>query len=576
MTHDPLVGKVLADRFEILERIGEGGTGVVYKAKQLSVDRVVAIKILGAHVSTDPSWVKRFHNEARAASRLDHPNTVRLIDFGQTKEGLLFIAMEFLHGRSLRQELDRVGKLPANRVLRIISQACQSLQEAHSQGIIHRDIKPDNIYLVEMKGAGDFVKVLDFSVAKLDTPDAQVTRAGVVFGTPAYMSPEQGRGVALDARSDVYALGIVMYEMLSGKPPFDAKNPTEVVMMHLREQPAPLTGVPPQLAALVMKALHKDPSKRQQTAEQLDQECQAVMAELFPRQTPGAGVAPVAAPPPAIAQQRTMIAQPAPVLATGPTMEQKTVMAGMQAPVIPSTAPAGPGPVSAAQEQKTVMAGMQAPNIPGGIHGLPNIPGMGPVGGPMGSAGPAGSTGPTGSAPPPSSIPTGVPAGLPNIPGMGPIGGPMGGMGGVPPSGQHHGGPIAAGSEQKTVMAGMQAPVLPAGSHFPPVSQGQEQKTILAPMAAPVIPPASAAQKTVAVSAPSGAEVNPMGTQILPDSQGVVAFAREQANQARQAAARQPEPESGGGAAFWVAWVLIGIGAGLGLHFFGITQKLGF
>src|SRR5215470_3953134 len=129
MSNDTLVGKVLSDRFAILERIGEGGTGVVYKAKQLTVDRVVAIKVLGSHVSTDPSWVKRFHNEARAASRLDHPNTVRLIDFGQTKEGLLFIAMEYLHGRSLRQEIDRVQRLPANRVLRIMSQMCASLSE---------------------------------------------------------------------------------------------------------------------------------------------------------------------------------------------------------------------------------------------------------------------------------------------------------------------------------------------------------------------------------------------------------------------------------------------------------------
>ncbi|HEY7956132.1 MAG TPA: protein kinase, partial [Polyangia bacterium] len=124
---DPLVGKILSERFEILERIGEGGTGVVYKAKQLSVDRTIAIKVLGAHVSTDPSWVKRFHNEARAASRLDHPNTVRLIDFGQTKEGLLFISMEFLNGRSLRDEIDRNQRLPPNRVLRIMSQVCASL-----------------------------------------------------------------------------------------------------------------------------------------------------------------------------------------------------------------------------------------------------------------------------------------------------------------------------------------------------------------------------------------------------------------------------------------------------------------
>ncbi|HWE28490.1 MAG TPA: serine/threonine-protein kinase, partial [Polyangia bacterium] len=306
---DPLVGKTLADRFEIIERIGEGGTGVVYRAKQLSVDRTIAIKVLGAHVSTDPSWVKRFHNEARAASRLDHPNTVRLIDFGQTKEGLLFIAMEYLHGKSLHAEIDRVTRLPPNRVLRIMSQMCASLSEAHNQGIIHRDIKPDNVYLVDMKGAGDYVKVLDFSVAKLDAPDAQVTRAGVVFGTPQYMSPEQGRGIPLDARSDIYAVGIVAYEMLTGKPPFDAKVPTEVVMMHLRDKPAPLVGLPPQLMDIVMRALEKDPNKRQQSADALDQECQQCLAELFPRQTPGLGhqvtpqpmAAPVTHAPPAYA-----------------------------------------------------------------------------------------------------------------------------------------------------------------------------------------------------------------------------------------------------------------------------------
>src|SRR5438270_9992510 len=165
MSADPLVGKVLADRFEIMERIGEGGTGVVYKAKQLTVDRVVAIKVLGAHVSTDPSWVKRFHNEARAAARLDHPNTVRLIDFGQTKEGLLFIAMELLHGRSLRTELDRLAalqqRIAPQRALGIIAQAALSVGEAHAQGIIHRDIKPDNLYLCDVTGGAHFVKVLD-------------------------------------------------------------------------------------------------------------------------------------------------------------------------------------------------------------------------------------------------------------------------------------------------------------------------------------------------------------------------------------------------------------------------------
>ena len=428
---DPLCGKVLAERFEILERIGEGGTGVVYKAKQLSVDRVIAIKVLGAHVSTDPQWVKRFHNEARAASRLDHPNTVRLIDFGQTKEGLLFIAMEYLHGRSLRTEIDKLKRLPPNRVLRIISQVCASLHEAHNQGIIHRDIKPDNIYLAEMKGAGDFVKVLDFSVAKLDSPDAQVTRAGVVFGTPAYMSPEQGRGVPLDARSDLYAVGIVAYEMLTGKPPFDAKIPTEVVMMHLRQQPAPLTSAPPPLAAIVMKALSKEPQQRQQTAEEMDTECQACMAELFPRQTPS-GVQRQIAPP--VAQGAPPVAQVAPP----PMAEQKTMMAEAPA-VVRNAAP----PVA---EQKTVM-GVPAPKL----------------------------------SPQPSP----------------------------------------QGSSQRTMSLDAQN----AGS----------------------------------------AGGNPGGTQLLPDSHGVVAYARERAVAAREGALPEAPPPAG--VMFWLAWIVIGLGAGLGVHF---------
>jgi serine/threonine-protein kinase len=280
MAGDPLVGKVLAERFEILERIGEGGTGVVYKARQVTVDREVAIKVLGAHVSSDPQWVKRFQNEARAAARLDHPNTVRVHDFGQTKDGLFFIAMELLVGHSLRQEIDRAGRLPAPRALRILVQACGSVGEAHAHGIIHRDLKPDNLYLCATKGGEDFVKVLDFSVAKLG--NLQQTRAGTVFGTPAYMSPEQGRGGELGPPSDIYALGVVLYEMLGGKPPFDSKSATEVLLMHLRDRPPPLTGVAEPLVQVVMRALEKDPARRQQSCEELAQECASLFSGLFP------------------------------------------------------------------------------------------------------------------------------------------------------------------------------------------------------------------------------------------------------------------------------------------------------
>src|SRR5262249_27322489 len=209
--HDPLLGKLLADRFEIMDRLGEGGMGVVYRARQISVDRIVAIKVLNAQVAQDPQWVGRFINEAKACSKLQHPNTVRLIDFGQTREGLLFMAMEFLDGMAIRTSIDRYGRMQPARVLKILSQCCQSLAEAHNLGIIHRDIKPDNLFLVTLGGQTDFVKVLDFSVAKLKqaSGSAMQTQAGVVFGTPNYMSPEPWRGPPRDARAAIYALAIV-------------------------------------------------------------------------------------------------------------------------------------------------------------------------------------------------------------------------------------------------------------------------------------------------------------------------------------------------------------------------------
>src|SRR5688572_733257 len=334
---DPLLGKVLADRFEMLDRIGEGGMGTVYRARQVSVDRIVAIKVLNPGIANDPQWVPRFINEAKACSKLQHPNTVRLIDFGQTREGLLFMAMEFLDGMAIRTAIDRFGRLQPQRVMKIIGQCCQSLAEAHNLGIIHRDIKPDNLFLVTLGGQQDFVKVLDFSVAKLKqaSGSAMQTQAGVVFGTPNYMSPEQGRGLPLDARSDIYALGIVAYEMLMGRPPFSSQNPMEVLAMHVRTPVPPMQGVPDRVAQVVMRSLAKDPAHRQQNAEQLHAECQTVIAELMVMGM-GAPHGPMSGQIPVQQAPQMMQQRPDPA---------RTMIAGsMQGPGMPGGGYGGPPP----------------------------------------------------------------------------------------------------------------------------------------------------------------------------------------------------------------------------------------
>jgi serine/threonine-protein kinase len=280
VTQDPFVGKVIDGRYEIMERVGEGGMGVVYKSKQLSIDRIIALKMLNAQMAGDQQWVQRFYNEAKACSRLQHPNTIRMFDFGQTQDGRLFMTMEFLDGVSLRDALAR-GPLAPQRVIKILIQCCASLAEAHSIGIIHRDIKPDNVFLLNMAGSPDFVKLLDFSVAKLLEGDRMKTQAGVVFGTPQYMSPEQGRGLPLDARSDLYALGILAFEMLTGNVPYNDDNPMTIIQMHLHGQVPPMSeSIPPSVQAVVRRAMEKDAARRYQSAGEMMQHCQQVFAEL--------------------------------------------------------------------------------------------------------------------------------------------------------------------------------------------------------------------------------------------------------------------------------------------------------
>ncbi len=271
------IGKEIAGQFRIIQRIGSGGMGAVYKAEQPEMNRYVAIKILHPKYVSRPDLVSRFRREARAMSHLSHPNTARVYLYGQLEDGACYIAMEYLEGKNLAQVTRAEGMLKAGRAVNIMVQVCGALEEAHRQGIVHRDLKPENIFLTSQGGIADFPKVLDFGLAKVTQREMRpgsliLTQEGMVFGTPEFMSPEQARGQALDARSDIYSLGCILYEMLTGKLPFDASQPMDYLALQIRGTPIPLSEripaltFPPGLEAVVMKTLAKEPGQRYPSA----------------------------------------------------------------------------------------------------------------------------------------------------------------------------------------------------------------------------------------------------------------------------------------------------------------------
>jgi serine/threonine-protein kinase len=273
---DELVGQLIAGRYRVTSRIGEGGMGVVYRCRQMPADRLVAMKML--HATAEPGWVDRFLTEVRACAKLTHPNTIRIFDFGATEDGRLFMTMELLDGISLRTALAQ-GPIQPRRALKIVMQCAGSLAEAHTKGIIHRDIKPDNVFLLDLENSPDFVKLLDFSIAKME--GGMRTQTGLVVGTPEYMSPEHAQGYPLDPRSDVYALGIVAYEMVCGRVPFTNEDMTAVLVMQIQEPPPPLPpSIPPGVQQIIGKALAKNPAHRYQSAAEMLHHCQLVFADL--------------------------------------------------------------------------------------------------------------------------------------------------------------------------------------------------------------------------------------------------------------------------------------------------------
>jgi serine/threonine-protein kinase len=308
-TADPLVGTVIANRFQVEDLIGQGGMGKVYRARHLALDRQIVLKMLKPQLLEDPTLVGRFEREAKAASRLNHPNVIQVLDFGRLEnDGTLYIVMEYVQGKDLRLVLRDEWPLGEERLCNIMAQVCSALGEAHVNNVIHRDLKPENIMVEARRDQPDHVKVLDFGIAKiLDSDGPGLTRHDVVCGTPQYMAPEQATGSALDERSDLYAVGVILYQMTTGHLPFDGANSMEVLTRHVNEPPVPPRQRQPDapisesMERLILRALAKDPAKRPQTAEQFREELLAVpeQARAAARAaTPTRSIAPVAAPPP--------------------------------------------------------------------------------------------------------------------------------------------------------------------------------------------------------------------------------------------------------------------------------------
>jgi serine/threonine-protein kinase len=274
-TTSAMLGMVVADRYKLIAHLGDGGMGSVYKAEHIRMGKALAVKVLRGDFARDPAAVERFRSEARIVSRLSHPHTIAVFDFGEIEAlGGFYLAMEYVPGHDLATILRQEGAFHESRVADIAQQILGSLAEAHEAGIVHRDMKPGNVMLMQTRPGEDFAKVLDFGIAKLrDEVAVAQTSAGSIVGTPSYLAPEQARGDPLDARADLYAVGCLLYELLAGQPPFAGRNPMAVVNAHLHEQPPPLAqaapGISHRVADIVHRALEKRPQDRFGSADEM-------------------------------------------------------------------------------------------------------------------------------------------------------------------------------------------------------------------------------------------------------------------------------------------------------------------
>jgi serine/threonine-protein kinase len=350
---DSLVGTTLAGKYRIDERLNEGGMGTVYRATHVLMEKTVAIKVLRPTLAADEKIVARFSREARAASRISHPNALNVTDFGEDESGHVFLVMEFLSGKTLKQLIREEGPLPLARIVDITRQIGDALNAAHAQGVVHRDLKSDNIMLLDTMSV-DHAKVLDFGIAKINEPDGAIdtslTAPNLVIGTPQYMSPEQcSQDCEIDARSDIYSLGVILYEMLVGHVPFSGESPTIVMMKHLQE-PVPSVldernDVPAAVGRVVARAMAKVRDNRYQTVPELVEDLiiasgMTVNRLVAPSLTSAPGTLVVNDEPDEVTVVRTR-EEPQPI----PTSRRAPVTVPVQVPIPPPQAPSSFNPL---------------------------------------------------------------------------------------------------------------------------------------------------------------------------------------------------------------------------------------